>query len=99
MHPLHSICILFFSAIFIPADPSDFLESFKQERQKYKNLKKQQKGTNREAQTLAMLEKFQSKLTSVRQLAANYSDSDGEGGKKADEEVDDAEDDPTDMSW
>ncbi|GFR66125.1 peptidyl-prolyl cis-trans isomerase CWC27 homolog [Elysia marginata] len=81
------------------SDPPDFLESFKQERQKYKKLKKQQKGTNREAETLAMLEKFQSKLTSVRQLAANYSDSDGEGGKKADEDVEGAEDDPSDLSW
>lgn len=79
-------------------DPPDFLESFKQERQKYKKLKKQQKGKNREAQTLAMLEKFQSKLASVRQLASNYSDSDGEGEKKA-EEAEDIEEDPTDLSW
>ena len=81
------------------ADPPDFLESFKQERQKYKNLKKQQKGMDREAQTLDMLRKFQSKLTSVRQLAGNYSDSDGEGGRKAEEDTEDAEEDPTDLSW
>lgn len=68
------------------------------ERQKYKNLKKQQsqKGMTREAQTLAILEKFQSKLSSVKQLAGEYSDSGAEEGNEADDNV---EEDATDMSW
>ncbi|BFZ17118.1 hypothetical protein BsWGS_20161 [Bradybaena similaris] len=76
----------------------DFLEAFKLERQKYKNLKKQQckKGMTREAQTLAILEKFQSKLSSVKQLAGDYSDSGAEEGNEADDNV---EEDVTDISW
>ncbi|CAG5125701.1 unnamed protein product [Candidula unifasciata] len=74
----------------------DFLEAFKLERQKYKTLKKQQnkKGLTREAQTLAILEKFQSKLSSVKHVAVEYSDSETE-----DKNDDDVEEDASDMSW
>ncbi|GFN93251.1 peptidyl-prolyl cis-trans isomerase cwc27 homolog [Plakobranchus ocellatus] len=77
---------------------TDFLETFKQEREKYKKLKKQQKGTNREAQTLAMLEKFQSTLSSVKQSAADNLDFDGGEVKKLEEEENDQEDQDT-LSW
>ncbi|XP_059151852.1 spliceosome-associated protein CWC27 homolog isoform X2 [Physella acuta] len=74
----------------------DFLETFKLERQKYKDLKKMQKkkGQSREAQTLAILEKFQSKLSSVKQLKVDYSDSEGE-----EKSGDNAEEEASDLSW
>ncbi|KAH9491973.1 Peptidyl-prolyl isomerase cwc27 [Bulinus truncatus] len=80
---------------------SDFLETFKMERQRFKELKKQQKknGQSREQQTLAILEKFQSKLSSVKQLSVGYSDSEEEeatDGKSKDVSLDD---DASDLSW
>uniref|UniRef100_A0A0B7A957 Uncharacterized protein n=1 Tax=Arion vulgaris TaxID=1028688 RepID=A0A0B7A957_9EUPU len=44
-----------------------------------------------------MLDKFRSKLSSVKQLAADYSDSDTE--QQASKDDDSIEDDPSDMSW
>ncbi|XP_035828422.1 spliceosome-associated protein CWC27 homolog isoform X2 [Aplysia californica] len=78
---------------------SDFLESFKQERQKFMTLKKKQskKGEGREEQTLALLAKFQSKLTSAKQLSTGYSDSEGEEEKKEDDNS--TLDDSGDISW
>lgn len=75
---------------------TDFLEAFKQERKKYKNLKKSQskKGKDREEQTLSLLNSFKSKLTSARQLSTGYSDSEEE--KEVEE---DKVDESNDISW
>jgi len=80
-------------------EPSnDLLEAFKAERRKFKNLKKEQpkKGSDREAHTLALLQGFQTKLQSVKQLTTGYSDDDDddEEGKE-----DDVEDENNDISW
>ena len=52
-------------------------------------------GENREAATLAMLAKFQSKLTAARTLAGDYDDDDD----MAEEDKGAAEEDDDDMSW
>ena len=72
------------------------MEAFKQERKKYKNLKKSQskKGKDREEQTLSLLNSFKSKLTSARQLSTGYSDSEEE--KEVEE---DKVDESNDISW
>ncbi|KAK6989768.1 peptidyl-prolyl cis-trans isomerase CWC27 [Biomphalaria glabrata] len=79
----------------------DFLESFKMERQRFKEQKKMLKkpGQSREEQTLALLEKFQSKLSSVKQLSVGYSDSEGEDDKETKKMSDFPEDDAGDLSW
>ena len=76
------------------------MEAFKQERKKYKSLKKTQpkKGKDREAQTLALLQGFKNKLVSARQLSTGYSDSEGDDEKKEEDE-DDKLDEPNDISW
>ncbi|CAL1546590.1 unnamed protein product [Lymnaea stagnalis] len=78
---------------------TDFLEAFKMERQRFKDLKKMQKkkGESREAQTLALLERFQSKLSSVKQLSEDHPDSEGEEDMK--NEDSDKEDETGDISW
>lgn len=75
---------------------TDFLEVFKQERKKYKSLKKNQskKGKDREAQTLALLDSFKSKLSSAKQLSTGYSDSEEE--KEVEEDM---VDESNDISW
>ena len=77
---------------------SDPLADFKKERQKYKALRKQQgtKGTNREDITLAILDKFKTKLQSARSLAGDYDDEEEE--EKVPEEEEE-EEDVNDMSW
>lgn len=86
----------FFTYTYPVAEAPDFLETFKLERQKYKDLKKMQKkkGQSREAQTLAILEKFQSKLSSVKELKVDYSDSEGE-----EKSGDNVEEEASDLSW
>jgi len=81
------------------------------ERQKYQDMKKVQgkKGSDREAITLAMLSKFQNKLSSAKLIGGDYDDDDDEekelekkeGESKTDGEKveDDDDDDPTDLSW
>lgn len=78
---------------------SDPLADFKKERQKYKALRKQQgtKGTNREDITLAILDKFKTKLQSARSLAGDYDDEEEE--EKIPEEEEEEEEDVNDMSW
>ena len=88
------------------------MQGFKADRQKYKEKQKLQpkKGSSREAQTLALLAKFQSRLDTSRQLSANYGDDDEEDEEKEEEkekteitedgeEVHEEEDDGTDFSW
>ena len=76
---------------------SDPLADFKRERQKYKIMRKEQgtKGVNREEITLAILDKFKTKLESARTLAGDYDDAEEEKQVEEDEE----EDDSSDMSW
>lgn len=76
---------------------SDPLADFKRERQKYKIMRKEQgtKGVNREEITLAILDKFKTKLESARTLAGDYDDAEEEKQAEEDEEEDDA----SDMSW
>ena len=70
------------------------------------------KGSDREAITLAMLSKFQNKLSSAKLIGGDYDDDDDdddeekedekkEGESKTDGEKveDDDDDDPTDLSW
>ncbi len=75
------------------------LEEYKQERQKYKDLRQRQgkKGSSREADTLAMLAKFQNKLQSVRKNSEDYEEE--EEKKKMEEEVEEVDDDASDLSW
>ncbi|XP_071117410.1 spliceosome-associated protein CWC27 homolog [Haliotis cracherodii] len=77
----------------------DMLEEYKQERQKYKDLRQKQskKGSSREADTLAMLAKFQNKLENVRKLATDDDEEELEEEKKEAEAEEELEDD--DMSW
>lgn len=76
-----------------PSEEGDLLAQVKKERQKYKLRKKMiGKKENREAATLAMLEKFQSRLMAARTLAGDYDDAEEE--KEGEDE-----DDPSDMSW
>ena len=53
-----------------PVDSNDLIGAHKAEYRKFKEQKKQQKtkGSGREAQTLAILEQFKSKLSSAQQL-------------------------------
>ena len=78
---------------------TDMLAEYKQERQKYKELRKQQpkKGSSREAATLELLAKFQAKLSAAKKLASNYSDEEEEAEEENKEENE--EDDPNDISW
>ena len=90
---------------------SEVVESYMKERQKYQDMKKVQgkKGSDREAITLAMLSKFQNKLSSAKLIGGDYDDDDDEekelekkeGESKTDGEKveDDDDDDPTDLSW
>ena len=66
----------------------------KKERQKYKSRKKQLgRRENREEATLAMLARFQKKLSTARMLAGDYDDIEEE------KTVVEEEDDDDDMSW
>lgn len=88
---------------------SEVVESYMKERQKYQDMKKVQgkKGSDREAMTLAMLSKFQNKLSSAKLIGGDYDDDDDEekedekkkGESKTDGEKEDDDDDPTDLSW
>ena len=64
------------------------LAAFKQERKKYKELKKNRmKDTqSRESQTLAMLAKFQSKLNTAKQMAQYADPAEEEESKEKREE-------------
>ena len=74
------------------------MADFKSERQKYKTMRKQQgtKGVNREDITLAILDKFKTKLQSARALAGDYDDEEEEKPVVGEEEE---EEDVNDMSW
>ncbi|XP_041359029.1 spliceosome-associated protein CWC27 homolog [Gigantopelta aegis] len=75
----------------------DMLAEYKQERQKFKELRKQQpKGSSRESATLELLAKFQAKLSAAKKLASNYSDDEEEEETKEENEE---EEDPNDISW
>jgi hypothetical protein len=77
---------------------NDLLSMVKKERQKYKTRKRQiGQGESREAATLAMLAKFQTKLSAARTLAGDYDDEEEEEEKPGAEG--EAEDDPSDQSW
>lgn len=78
---------------------NDAIAAYRQERQKYKNLRKEQKkkGSAREEVTLSLLKKFQSKLDSARIVASGYSDDETENKDNKDEM--DEDDDDNDMSW
>ena len=93
-----------------PSSPLDALQGFKDDRQRYKEKQKSQpkKGSNREAQTLALLAKFQSKLSTARDLADDYGDEEEEKEEEKEEkteitedgeEVHEEEDDGTDLTW
>lgn len=81
-----------------PPSTGDPLADFKKERQKYKALRKQQgtKGLNREEITLAILDKFKTKLQSARSLAADYDDEEEE---KVPDDQEEEEEDVNDQSW
>ena len=84
---------LCFQSFTAPPSSNDPLADFKRERQKYKNLRKQQggKGQSREEITLSLLDRFKNKLNSAKMLAGDYSDE--EEDKPVEEE------DVTDLSW
>ncbi|XP_046576029.1 spliceosome-associated protein CWC27 homolog [Haliotis rubra] len=81
----------------------DMLEEYKQERQKYKDLRQKQskKGSSREADTLAMLAKFQNRLENVKKLTSLYEDEEEETKKEKKEEKTEAdeEQEDDDMTW
>ena len=80
---------------------NNIIATFEKERAKYKDLKYKQlkKGTDREQQTLQMLEKFKSKLSSA-QLLHEYSDEEKEPEEGEFEEEGDALDaKEADISW
>ena len=88
----------FFLCDILETTPSsDPLADFKRERLKYKALRKQQgtKGTNREEITLAILDKFKTKLQSAQSLASDYNDMEEEKIPEEEEE----EEDVNDLSW
>lgn len=72
-------------------DVNEVLSDYQAERKKYKEIKKTQKkkGSDRESATLAMLAKFQSKLSAAKQFSV-YNDEEeveeGEVGEKTKEE-------------
>lgn len=80
---------------------SEVVESYMKERQKYQDMKKTQgkKGSDREAMTLDILSKFQSKLNSAKLLAGDYSEEEEEMKDEEPETEEKEEEDPSDLSW
>lgn len=91
---LHYTCIYITEA---PEPENDLVASYMQERQKYKNLKSTQssrkKGSGREDATMALLNKFKSKLDSAKKFCTY--DDDEEDSKPDEEEEESA----GDISW
>lgn len=88
-----------------PAKPepgNEMVASYRAERQKYKDLKKQQAKdrSKREDETLSILARFQSRLEGVKNLAT-YDDEEESDEEKREEEKEEEEEegDPTDISW
>lgn len=71
------------------------------ERQKYQDMKKTQgkKGSDREAITLDILSKFQSKLNSAKLLGGDYSEEEEDKEENKDEEKMEEDEEPSDLSW
>lgn len=85
---------------FAEESESEALAEFRKDRQKYKDMRRQQpaKGQDRESMTLALLAKFQDKLEGMRKATVDYSDDEEEEADKKEEEEEE-ENDATDLSW
>ena len=91
---------------------NSLVAAYKAERRKFKDVRRQQhkKGSSREKETLALLAKFQTKVSTAKQLSEYAEDEEeaksvgeksaaAEGGKEEGEAEESEEDDPTDLSW
>lgn len=81
------------------------MAEFRKEREKYKEMKRQQgkKGSGREALTLELLSKFQNRLRAAQMVSGSYSDNDDEEEEEAEEDLKEGEtpevDEISDLSW
>ena len=80
---------------------NDMVAAYKQEKKKYKELKKNQgkKGSARESATLALLAKFQSKLHAAKSLGEYNDEGEGQEAEEREKGEGEEEDEGTDMSW